>query len=61
MRADLVWLQPPPGSTLDAVLAQAESPEHALGAALALAREDAVAAVWIGGRQVHARGMLRSA
>ncbi|WP_245544471.1 guanine deaminase [Oceanithermus profundus] len=60
MSADLVWLRPPPGSTFEAVLAHAESAEHALGAAFALAREDAVAAVWIRGRLVFARGMLQA-
>ena len=60
MSADLVWLRPAPGSTLAAVLAHAEGPEHALGAAFALAREDAVAAVWIRGRLVFERGMLQA-
>ncbi len=58
--ADLVWLRPPPGSTLEAVLSHAGSVEHALGAAFALAREDAVAAVWIRGRPVFERGMLQA-
>ncbi|GEM89723.1 guanine deaminase [Oceanithermus desulfurans] len=58
--ADLVWLRPPPGSTLEAVLAQADGPDRALGAAFALAREDAVAAVWIRGRLVYQRGMLQA-
>ncbi len=60
MSADLVWLRPVPGSTFEAVLAHAESAEHALGAAFALAREDAVAAVWIRGRLVFERGMLQA-
>ncbi len=60
MSADLVWLRPPPGSTLEVALEHAGSVEHALGAAFALAREDAVAAVWIRGRRVFARGMLQA-
>jgi len=42
------------------VLAHAESADHALGAVFALAREDAVAAVWIRGQPVHTRGMLQA-
>ncbi len=58
--ADLVWVRPLAGSTLEAVLAEADSSEHALGAVFALAREAEVAAVWIGGRMVHGRGMLQA-
>ena len=60
MSADLVWIKPLPGSTLEAVLSQAESDEHALGALFALARETEVAAVWLGGRLVYRRGMLQT-
>jgi guanine deaminase len=53
--ADLVLLRPPEGSTLAATLARSESPEHALGALITLAREESVAATWVGGEQVHRR------
>jgi guanine deaminase len=53
--ADLVLLRPPEGSTLAATLARSESPEHALGALITLAREESVAATWVGGDEVHAR------
>ncbi len=60
MNADLVWIKPLPGSTLEAVMAQAESDEQALGSLFALARETEVAAVWLGGRLVYRRGMLQT-
>lgn len=47
--ADLVVLRPPPASTLAAVWAHADGAEALLGAAFALAREDAVASTWVAG------------
>jgi guanine deaminase len=60
MSADLVWFRPAVGSTLAAVLEQAGSAEHALGALFALAREAEVAAVWLGGRRLEPGGILQS-
>jgi guanine deaminase len=53
--ADLVLLRPPEGSTLAATIARCESGEEALGALIALAREESVAATWVGGERVHRR------
>ena len=50
--ADLVVLRPPPGSTLAAVWAHAESVEDLLGAAFMLAREEAVESTWVAGEPV---------
>jgi guanine deaminase len=50
--ADLVVVQPPAGSTLEVVLADAPSAEAALGAVFALAREESVAEVRVAGRVV---------
>jgi len=57
--ADLVVVQPPAGSTLEAVLADSPSAEAALGAVFTLAREASVAEVRVAGRVVAApeRGM----
>ena len=57
--ADLVVVQPPAGSTLEAVLADSPSAEAALGAVFTLARETSVAEVRVAGRVVAApeRGM----
>lgn len=60
MSADLLWLKPLPGTTLEEVLAQAENADHALGAVFALAREEAVAAVWMGGNLAYERSMLQA-
>jgi guanine deaminase len=53
--ADLVLIEPPPGSALAAVLAHAEGPDAVLGACLALAREGCVAETWVQGAAVHRR------
>jgi guanine deaminase len=50
--ADFVLLRPPPGSTLEAVLRHSDSPERTLGALFALAREESVAEVRVGGEAV---------
>jgi guanine deaminase len=55
--ADLVLLRPPEGSTLAATLARSESPEQALGALITLAREESVMGTWVGGDEVHRRGL----
>jgi len=53
--ADMVLLRPPERSTLAATIARCDSGEQALGALITLAREDAVAATWVGGEPVHRR------
>jgi guanine deaminase len=53
--ADMVLLRAPEGSTLEAALARVDSPDHALGALITLAREDAVVGTWVAGERVHAR------
>ncbi len=53
--ADLVLIEPPPGSALAAVLEHAEGPDAVLGACLALAREGAVVETWVQGAVVHRR------
>ena len=53
--ADMVLLRAPERSTLAATLARVESPDHALGALITLAREDSVAATWVAGEAVHRR------
>jgi guanine deaminase len=53
--ADMVLLRAPEESTLAATLARSETGEQALGALMALAREDAVAAIWVAGEPVHRR------
>ena len=53
--ADLVSIEPPPGSVLAAVLAHADGADAVLGACLALAREGAVAETWVQGAPVHRR------
>ncbi len=58
--ADLVWIDPLPGTVLDAVLSRSEGAEHSLGAVFSLAREDAVASVWIHGRRLYERGKLQA-
>ncbi len=50
--ADFVLVAPPAGSTLEAVLERAESPEAALGALFTLAREESIAEVRVEGRVV---------
>jgi guanine deaminase len=57
--ADFVLLRPPPGGTLDVVLRQADSPEHALGAVFTLAREESVAEVRVAGERVYTRADAR--
>jgi guanine deaminase len=57
--ADFVLLRPPPGATLDVVLRQADSPEHALGAVFTLAREESVAEVRVAGERVYTRADAR--
>ena len=53
--ADMVLLRAPEGGTLAATLARVESPDHALGALITLAREDSVVATWVAGEAVHRR------
>lgn len=53
--ADFLLLRPRAGSTLAAALAEAADAEQALGHVLALAGEDAVAEVRVGGSVVHRR------
>jgi guanine deaminase len=53
--ADMVLLRAPEGSTLEAALARVDSPDHALGALITLAREDTVVGTWVAGERVHAR------
>jgi guanine deaminase len=50
--ADFVLVRPPPGSTLAARLERSASPQDALGAIFALAREDSVAEVRVAGDPV---------
>ncbi len=47
--ADFILIRPPPGGTLSAVLERVESMEEILGAVFALAREDSIAQVRVGG------------
>ena len=54
-QADFVLVRPPAGSTLASVLRQSDSPEHSLGAVFALAREESVAEVRVGGQAVYTR------
>jgi guanine deaminase len=54
--ADLVVFEPPPGSTLEAVLEEAPSWDAALGALFTLGREESVAEVRVAGDVVFARG-----
>jgi guanine deaminase len=53
--ADFVLLRPPPGGTLEAALARCDSPEQALGALFALAREECVAEARVAGAPVYTR------
>jgi guanine deaminase len=53
--ADFVLLRPPAGGTLEAALARCESPEQALGALIALAREESVAEARVAGAPVYTR------
>lgn len=52
---DAVWLRPPAGSTLDAVLRHAGSPPEALAALFANGTQSDVAQVWVGGDEVYLR------
>lgn len=54
--ADFVYLRPPEGSPLAAIVAQAASPERALSALFALAGQESVAEVRIAGSAVYHRG-----
>lgn len=54
--ADVVVIRPPAGGPLAEVLAHADGPERVLGALFALAREDAVAEVYVAGRRVWPPG-----
>jgi guanine deaminase len=51
--ADFVLMRPPQGSTLEAVLRHSDSPDRTLGALFALAREESVAEVRVGGEPVR--------
>ncbi len=53
--ADFVLLRPPAGGTLEAALARSDSADDALGAVLALAREESVAEVRVAGSPVYTR------
>jgi guanine deaminase len=50
--ADFVLIQPPPGSTLAAVLRRSASSEDALGAVFALAREESIVEARVAGERV---------
>ncbi|MDV6375018.1 guanine deaminase [Deinococcus arenicola] len=52
---DAVWLNPPEGSTLQAILGHAESPSETLAALYANGTQADVAQVWVGGDEVYAR------
>lgn len=52
---DAVWLRPPAGSTLDAILNHASSPSETLAAVFANGTQADVARVWVGGDEVYAR------
>lgn len=52
---DAVWLRPPAGSTLDAILNHAGSPSETLAALFANGTQADVAQVWVGGEEVYAR------
>ncbi|GGO24540.1 guanine deaminase [Deinococcus humi] len=52
---DAVWLCPPEGSTLDAILNHASSPSETLAALFANGTQADVAQVWVGGDEVYAR------
>ena len=52
---DAVWLCPPAGSTLDAILNHASTPTETLAALFANGTQADVAQVWVGGDEVYAR------
>ncbi|MFC6667398.1 amidohydrolase family protein [Deinococcus radiopugnans] len=52
---DAVWLRPPAGSTLAAILNHAGSPSETLAALFANGTQADVAQVWVGGEEVYAR------
>lgn len=54
-QADLVIVRPPPGSTLAELLRFADDARSALSAVLALAREESIEEVLVGGERVHRR------
>jgi guanine deaminase len=56
--ADLVYLRPPKGGPLEAVLRHTDSPERALAAVFALSGSESVAEVWVGGQRVYVNGDL---
>ncbi|WP_165363965.1 MULTISPECIES: guanine deaminase [unclassified Meiothermus] len=49
--ADLVYVKPPKGSSLEAVLRHAETPEQALGALFTMASEADIAQVYVDGKE----------
>lgn len=49
---DAVWINPPPQSSLGAVLKHADSPERALAGAFANGTQQDIAGIWIGGDRV---------
>ena len=55
-QADLVLLEPPPDSTLEAVLEDAPDWDAALGAIFTLAREECVVETRVSGEIVHTAG-----
>ncbi|CAM3819182.1 guanine deaminase [Deinococcus frigens] len=57
---DAVWLCPPQGSTLEAILDHASSPSETLAALFAGGTQADVAQVWVGGGEVYARPGLSS-
>ena len=52
---DAVYLRPPPGTPLEAVMTHAEGPERVLAALFTLGGAADVRAVWVGGDRVDAR------
>ena len=50
---DAVWVRPQPGGTLSTVLPHASDPTDALGRLISLGSPADIAAVWVGGQQIH--------
>ncbi|QFP75118.1 guanine deaminase [Deinococcus sp. AJ005] len=57
---DAVWLRPPEGSTLDAILNHTSSPSETLAALFANGTQADVAHVWVGGDEIFARTGLKN-
>jgi len=56
--ADLVYLRPPRGGALEAVMKHAETPERALSGIFALAGAESVAEVYVAGKRVYRQNHL---